>query len=124
MLSQSTIVATIAVKNLATAREFYEGTLGLTLAAERTDGVMYKSGDGKLFLYESSNGGQNPATSAAWGVDDVEACVEELKSKGVSFERYEDMPVEWQGHIAVSDDLKSAWFKDPDGNILSVSNIP
>lgn len=123
MLSQSTIIAIIAVQDITEAREFYEDILGLDLVDEGPDGILYKSGEGKLFLYESPNGGQNPATSAAWAVDDVEACVDELKSKGVSFERYDDMPVEWQGDLAVSGDMKSAWFKDPDGNILSVSNM-
>jgi catechol 2,3-dioxygenase-like lactoylglutathione lyase family enzyme len=123
MLSQSTIFPTLAVHDISQAREFYEDTLGLELVDEGPDGILYKSGEGGLFLYESPNAGQNPATSAAWSVDDVEACVEELKSKGVTFERYDDMPVQWQGDIAMSGDMRSAWFKDPDGNIFSVSNM-
>lgn len=123
MLSQSTIIAVIAVQDIVTAREFYEDILGLELIDESPEGILYKSGDGRLLLYESPNGGQNPATSAAWVVDDVEACVDELKDKGISFEHYDDMPVEWQGDLAVSGDMKSAWFKDPDGNILSVGNM-
>ena len=123
MLSQSTIVAVIAVQDLVTAKEFYGDVLGLRLADEGPSGVLFRSGDGGLFLYESPNAGRNPATSAAWSVDDVEACVEELRVKGVTFERYDDMPVEWQDEVAVSDEMKSAWFKDPDGNILSISNM-
>lgn len=123
MLGESTIFATIAVSDIAAGKEFYGGTLGLQQTDENPGGVTYTSGTGKLFVYQSPTAGTNQATCAAWEVADVEAAVQELKDKGVSFEHYEGMPGEWQGDVLVIETMKGAWFKDPDGNILSVASV-
>jgi len=114
--------ATIAVKNLAAARKFYEGTLGLTPEDSRESGVaVYKSGHTTLVVYESQYAGTNKATSATWMVgSDVKDLVQALKAKGVAFEHY-DMPgIKREGDVHVGTNVKAAWFKDPDGNILSL----
>ncbi len=126
MLSNAPVCATIGVKDLAKAKEFYEGKLGLQpskdASEDETGGVLYDSGNSKLFVYQSSYGGTNQATSATWSVNDVEAEVNALKSKGVTFEHY-DMPgATLEGDIHVMGDMKAAWFKDPDGNILNVES--
>lgn len=122
MLAEGRVFATIAVSDIGHAKEFYGGTLGLQQADENPGGVTYESGGGRLFVYQSPTAGTNQATSAAWGVSDLVGTVEELKSKGIVFEHYDGMPGEWQGDIMVVDDMKAAWFKDPDGNILSVGS--
>jgi catechol 2,3-dioxygenase-like lactoylglutathione lyase family enzyme len=83
---------------------------------------MYESGTGKLFIYESNTAGTNEATCAAWDVDDVESVVEELQSKGVEFENYDIPGAEVSGYIYTMGSQKAAWFRDPDGNILSVGS--
>ncbi|HEY3887694.1 MAG TPA: VOC family protein [Caulobacteraceae bacterium] len=121
MLGDSQAVATIPVTDAARARAFYEGKLGLELNETRPGVATYKSGGAVLFVYETDKAGTNKATAATWPVADVDAVVAELKSRGVAFERYDDLPnTEMHGDIHVSGAMKVAWFKDPDGNILSI----
>jgi len=123
MLGDSDVAAAIAVKDMAVASKFYEETLGLHKGEESPGGTVFKSGSTTVFVYPSSYAGTNKATYAGWTVTDVEATIEDLKAKGVQFEHYDDMPgVERQGEIHVMGELKAAWFKDPDGNILSITN--
>ena len=123
MLSESKVTATIAVKDLAKAKEFYGTTLGLKQTDENPGGVTYASGGSELFVYPSSSAGTNQATYAAWEVQNIESVVEGLKGKGVSFLQYDDIPgTTREGDIHVMGPMKAAWFKDPDGNILSVDN--
>ena len=124
MLSDKNAAVTIAVKDTDTARRFYEGVLGLKPVATREeDGVLnYKSGNSSIFVYESRYAGTNKATAATWVVDDVERTVEDLKGKGVRFEHYDMPEMTRKGDIHVSGKTHAAWFKDPDGNILSLVN--
>jgi catechol 2,3-dioxygenase-like lactoylglutathione lyase family enzyme len=123
MLRDADAVAMVAVKDLGKAAKFYEETLGLNrVAAEGQEVVVYESGDTRLNVYRSSFAGTNKATAVTWTVDDIDAVVRTLKSKGVTFEHY-DMPnTKHEGDVHVSGGMKVAWFKDPDGNILSVAN--
>lgn len=123
MLGDKTAVATIAVKDLNKAKNFYEQTLGLTKSGDDPGGIFYKSGDSNVFVYQSEFAGTNKATAASWGVGgDIESVVDGLKAKGVSFERYEIPDAKHEGDIHVLGELKAAWFKDPDGNILNIVN--
>ena len=123
MLNEGRVFATIAVRDIDAAEGFYGGVLGLSKVREDPSGITYTSGSGVLHVYESPTGGQNPSTSAGWEVTDVEEVVNSLKEKGVLFEHYDNLPVEWQGDIAITGPMKTAWFKDPDGNILAVSSM-
>ncbi len=124
MLGDKTAVATISVKDLEAAKNFYEGTLGLTKSGDDPGGILYKSGNSSVLVYQSEFAGTNKATAASWGVgDDIEKIVADLKGKGVSFEHYDSIPgATLQGDIHVMGELKAAWFKDPDGNILNLVN--
>ena len=123
MLRDIDAVATLAVKNLGKAAKFYEETLGLTRAgAEDDEVVVFESGDTRINVYRSSYAGTNKATALTWPVDDVDDVVRTLKAKGVKFEHYALPDTKRQGDVHVSGDIKVAWFKDPDGNILSVVN--
>jgi catechol 2,3-dioxygenase-like lactoylglutathione lyase family enzyme len=123
MLKDADAVAMVAVKDLGKAAKFYEETLGLNRAGgEGHEVVVFESGDTKLNVYRSSFAGTNKATAVTWAVNDVEDVVRTLKSKGVAFEHY-DMPnTRREGDVHVSGNMKVAWFRDPDGNILSVAN--
>jgi catechol 2,3-dioxygenase-like lactoylglutathione lyase family enzyme len=112
-----------AAANIA-AREFYKDTLGLTqIGSEGQEVIIFKSGNTLINVYQSQFAGTNKATAVTWVVgQDVEGFVQQLKAKGIAFEHY-DMPgVTRNGDVHVADDMKVAWFKDPDGNILNIAN--
>ncbi|MDQ3696716.1 MAG: VOC family protein [Gemmatimonadota bacterium] len=122
MLGDKDVVATIPVRDIAAARKFYEGTLGLELDdAEMPEAPVYKSGGTKVLVYQSQHAGTNKATAATWGVgDDIEKIVQALKAKGVVFEHYDLPGMTRKGDVHVGGNMKAAWVKDPDGNILAL----
>lgn len=123
MLRDTDATATLAVKDLGVAARFYEDTLGLSRAgAADDDFVMYESGDTTINVYRSNFAGTNKATALTWMVDDVDDLVRALRAKGVTFEHYDLPDTRREGDVHISGDIKVAWFKDPDGNILSVVN--
>lgn len=122
MLGDANAVATIAVKDLEAGKQFYGQTLGLELKEENKGGVSFKSGNAEVFIYQSETAGSGEATCASWKVDDVAAAVEELKSRGVTFEHYDLPDSTREGDVHVMGEAKAAWFKDPDGNVLCVSS--
>jgi catechol-2,3-dioxygenase len=121
VLGNTDAIATIAVKKIAPARKFYEGTLGLKpMPTEETGVQTYKTGNSNILVYESQYAGTNKATAATWAVQDLEGVVRDLKAKGIRFEHY-DMPgTTRKGDIHGAGKTKAAWFKDPDGNILAL----
>ena len=120
MLGKADATPMIAVKDLDRARSFYEGTLGLSEVDDFGEGFMLKSGDTTLSIYRSQFAGTNKATALTFTVDDLDSEVGELKGKGVAFEHYDLPGLERQGDCYVAEGMKTAWFKDPDGNILSL----
>jgi catechol 2,3-dioxygenase-like lactoylglutathione lyase family enzyme len=124
MLGDKDAVADIAVKNIDTARKFYEGTLGLTkIKAEGDALIVFRSGNSRINVYQSEYAGTNKATAVTWAVgDEMENVVRALTAKGINFEHY-DMPgMRRENDIHIAGDIKVAWFKDPDGNILNIVN--
>ena len=124
MLADSTAIPNVAVKDLDVAKRFYEHTLGLPELGKQGDElVIYRSGNSMLNVYRSEFAGTNKATAVTWSVGDtLDDMVASLKSKGVRFERY-DMPgATMEGDVHVFGDIRVAWFKDPDGNILNLIN--
>lgn len=123
MLGDKSAAAVVAVKDMNVAKKFYEETLGLKKTKDDPSGVMYGSGNSMVFVYESQFAGTNKATAVTWGVGaDFDKIIDDLKGKGVSFEQY-DMPnIKREGDVHIYGDMKSAWFKDPDGNILNIVN--
>jgi catechol 2,3-dioxygenase-like lactoylglutathione lyase family enzyme len=125
MLGDKPAAATLAVKEIERARAFYEGVLGLKPIQEMPGAVVFLSGTSGVLVYESEYAGTNQATGASWGAgDDFDAVVEELRGKGVTFERYDDLPdTVRDGDVHIfGGQLKGVWFKDPDGNILNIGN--
>ncbi len=124
MLSDKNAMATIAVKDLATAKKFYLQTLGFSPAGPEAMGVVtLKSGNSIIVVYESQFAGTNKATTATWGVGgELDSIVATLKKAGVPFEHYQFPEARLEGDVHVFGDFKGAWFKDPDGNILHINN--
>ena|SRR5579862_8492675 len=128
MLGGYDVIATLAVKDIDAAATFYEGTVGLSrMDVPNPDptAIIYQSGRTAILVYASQYAGTNQATAASWAVGgDLDSVMDDLRSKGVSFERYDLPGVEHDGDVHVVADFKAAWFKDPDGNILNLSNQP
>jgi len=124
MLSDNDAVATVAVKNLETARKFYEGALGLTTVMENEEVLAFKTGNTTLFVYRSQYAGTNKATGVTFVAAEVDELVRTLKSRGVTFEHYDLPKMTRQGDIHVAGSMRTAWFKDPDGNIFSLVTPP
>jgi catechol 2,3-dioxygenase-like lactoylglutathione lyase family enzyme len=105
-------------------RKFYEDILGLKVAkTDPSPGVLYESGGGtKLYLYKR---GATKAehTTAAFAVADVEAEVDELKAKGVTFQEIDAPGIKTVAGVATMGDMKGAWFNDTEGNILAITNL-
>ncbi len=121
MLGDKDVSAVLAQKDMAAGRKFYEDTLGLKVDKETADGgVLYKSGSGFIFVYQSGFAGTNQATAAAWNVDDVSGVAADLKAKGVTLEHYDLPGATMEGDVHVLGPIKAIWFKDPSGNILNV----
>ena len=121
MLGKTDPTPMLAVKDLDRARIFYEETLGLTtLDTLGEEVVSMKSGDTRIDVYRSDFAGSNKATALTFNVDDIAAEVADLKDKGVMFEHYDMDGLTRDGDIYTVEGMKTAWFKDPDGNILSL----
>jgi catechol 2,3-dioxygenase-like lactoylglutathione lyase family enzyme len=121
MLGKADATPMIAVKDLDRARKFYRETLGLKAVDEQGEEVVtLKSGDTTLNVYRSEFAGTNKATALTFAVDDIDAEVRELKDKGIFFEHYDVEGLTPKGDIYEGEGMKTAWFKDPDGNILSL----
>jgi predicted enzyme related to lactoylglutathione lyase len=122
MLSNKAVVTTLPAVDLQRARKFYEEKLGLGSPISSTDSdVTYEAGQGsKIYLYKRA---QTKAdhTSFSFVVDDIEKEIKELKEKGVEFEKF-DMPgAEMVDNIISQNGVKTAWFKDSEGNILALT---
>jgi catechol 2,3-dioxygenase-like lactoylglutathione lyase family enzyme len=125
-LESCKVEAIVAVSDMGTAKDFYEGKLGLAGGTESGDGgITYQcAGNTSIHVYPSpDNAGKSGATLAAFTTDDVEGTVDELTGNGVQFEQYDTDPIKTnEKGIAEADGTKIAWFKDPDGNILGVGS--
>jgi predicted enzyme related to lactoylglutathione lyase len=121
MLHDYFMYAYIPARDLARARQFYEGKVGLKPKEEANGGVVYEFAQGTAcFLYLTPNAGTSQASQAFWSVDDVDALIGKLKARGVVFEDY-DMPGERSAAGAVTaGGAKAAWFKDSEGNIMAL----
>jgi catechol 2,3-dioxygenase-like lactoylglutathione lyase family enzyme len=125
-LSDCTVGAAAAVSDLAAARRFYEQQLGLVPGDEEEQGVQYPCAQGTgIFIYLSpENAGSSTATVAGWSVEDLDATMEDLSSRGVRFEQY-DQPGLKTDERGVFDGgpFRAAWFKDPDGNTFALTQV-
>ena len=112
---------TLPASDMGRARAFYEQTLGLKSVDENPGGVTYQVGSSLIFVYPSEFAGTNQATAATLMVADVEAAVEELRGKGLTFHDYDFPGLKTENGIADLGGEKSAWFTDSEGNIISVA---
>ena len=123
MLKDKSSSAIVAVRDIAAARDFYAGTLGLDLVDDSMGEVLvFRTGDTHLVVYRSEFAGTNKANAVVWDVGaEIDAIADDLRRKGVTFEHYDGMKLE--GDVHVDGPMRLLWFKDPDGNILHLNNM-
>ena len=128
MLQEGQVATRIPVKDLARARGFYAEKLGLEPSEERPGGLLYRCSSGEFALFESSGASPGTFTQMAWHVEDIEAEVETLRSRGVVFEEYEVPGLTTVNGIAQVEGNypskgsgeRGAWFRDSEGNLLAL----
>ena len=126
MLQKYPMYAYIPAKDVARARKFYEGKVGLKPQGKEIDGgVAYSFGDHTAaFLYDAGDSaGTSRASQAFWKVDDLESEVAQLRERGVKFEEYDSDEIggmTMKDGIATGGGTKAAWFKDSEGNIMAL----
>jgi catechol 2,3-dioxygenase-like lactoylglutathione lyase family enzyme len=128
MLDNARITAIVPVSNIEAAIEFYESALGLRLDERRDDlptnrEAELSAGSGNLLLYESVGAGQSRHTVAGFRVDDLDSVVTAVRARGVTFEEYDLPDLKTVDGIASVGDVRAAWCKDPDGNILAIESL-
>ena len=122
MLTSGKLVGFLATTDYDRARAFYEGKLGFEFVSLDQFALVVRAGEQKIRITKVPNFAPLSGTVLGWEVDDVEAVVIWLKDRGVATEKYSFVADQGLGiWIAPSGD-KVAWFKDPDGNVLSVSH--
>lgn len=123
MLQGSPVYAVFPAKDVERLKGFFADVLGLSPVREEMGMAFYENGGCKFFIYPSSFAGSNQATTACFDVEDVAACVDDLRAKGVAFEHYEMPGVTLEGdvHVMQGTTVRSAWFKDTEGNIISLT---
>ncbi|MET8339128.1 VOC family protein [Streptosporangium canum] len=128
MLNHSHVATRLPARDLDRARAFYAEKLGLEPVEERPGGLLYRCGGGRFALFASTGTASGDHTQMAWEVDDIEAVVEELRSRGVVFEEVDVPGFRTVGGIAhvegnypsAGTGERAAWFRDSEGNLLGI----
>jgi catechol 2,3-dioxygenase-like lactoylglutathione lyase family enzyme len=124
MLADHPITTSLPAVDLERAKRFYAEKLGLTPESEIPGGFLYRCGADTIFtLFTSQGAASGTHTQASWIVDDVEAEVADLKARGVVFEEYDTPPLKTINSIVTVEQIKGAWFKDSEGNLLALSQF-
>ena len=124
MLAHNPIDPMILATDLAVARQFYGGKLGLEVLLESDDFLTFRcGGDSRLVVTRSSTGTTDPQTKASWRVSDLAAEVAELRSRGVAVEEYDEPGMKTVDGIADVGFALAAWLVDPDGNSLGLLQL-
>lgn len=111
----------LATSDTDRARDFYENTLQLPCLGDQQWALSFQVGDNILRIQKVDQVAAPPYTALGWQVEDIEKAVAELTSRDVSFEHYPGMPQDEHGIMTIPGQAKIAWFKDPDGHTLSLT---
>jgi catechol 2,3-dioxygenase-like lactoylglutathione lyase family enzyme len=125
MLSEAAVIVVCQTRNSERAKSFYRDVLGLKFRGEDPFALSFSTG---LIVLRVQKAFQeippSPFTRFGWVVPDITTAVQELSQKGVVFERQRGVPQDELGIWTVPDGARVAWFKDPDGNVLSLTQYP
>jgi catechol 2,3-dioxygenase-like lactoylglutathione lyase family enzyme len=123
MVSESEVMGFIPTKDVARARAFYEEKLGLRFISNDQFALVVESHGTLIRITKINEFTPAPFTILGWRTQNIEDEVQSLSARGVSFQRYPGMA---QNNLGIWDSpsgAKVAWFKDPDGNVLSISQL-
>ncbi len=119
-LDTSSLCAFVATANTEASRDFYENSLGLTFISDEEYAIVFDANGTTLRIQKVAEVGPKQYTSLGWHVEDITAAVTRLTANGVKFERYDFMQPDELGIVTFPEGARVAWFKDPDGNLLSL----
>ncbi len=114
----------VGVSDLDAAQKFYGGTLGLELTDERPFALVARIGDAMVRITAVGTPVVAPYTVLGWGVEDLAATIDELAGRGVAFARFDGLEQDGHGVWTAPGGAKIAWFRDPDGNTVSLTEFP
>lgn len=121
MLSSGKLVGFVPTKDAVRARTFYENKLGFQFVSDDQYALVMRAGMNMIRIAKAQNFTPAPYTVMGWEVQDIEAVVDWLNERGVAMEKYPFVQDQERGIWTTPNGDKVAWFKDPDGNVLSVS---
>jgi catechol 2,3-dioxygenase-like lactoylglutathione lyase family enzyme len=123
VLAGAAVITFVATSKPEEARGFYEGVLGLAFIEDTQFALVFDLHGTMLRIQKVPRVTLTGYTALGWQVADIRAAVRELTEAGVTFERFEGMPQDELGVWATPDGSAVAWFKDPDGNTLSIAQL-
>ncbi len=125
MLTELRVHSTIPASDMARARAWYAEKLGFEPILDLPSGMMYEAAEGTRFVvFPSPNAGQAPQTCMGFATSDIEREVRDLKTRGVTFEEYDLPNFKTVDSIMSTGLTRSAWFRDSEGNILGIVQLP
>jgi catechol 2,3-dioxygenase-like lactoylglutathione lyase family enzyme len=122
MLANNRIKAFVSTTQPLKARQFYENKLGLKLLSEDKYGIEFEANGAHLRISIVEKLAPQPFTVLGWDTNDIVSTVKRMNEKGILFERYTFIDQDESGIWTAPGGTRVAWFKDPDGNLLSVSD--
>jgi catechol 2,3-dioxygenase-like lactoylglutathione lyase family enzyme len=120
MLAHETMVAFLSTTDAGRARAFYEGVLGLAFTGDHEHLMTFACGAAGLNLQKADKANPPLGTALGWTVRDLRGTIRALQGRGVAFERYDGMDQDEMGVWTAIPGQGVAWFKDPDGYLLSL----
>jgi len=125
VLTELRVHSTIPASDMARARAWYAEKLGFEPILDLPSGMMYEAAEGTRFVvFPSPNAGQAPQTCMGFATSDIEREVRDLKTRGVTFEEYDLPNFKTVDSIMSTGLTRSAWFRDSEGNILGIVQLP
>lgn len=124
MLTNDEVIAFLVTAQPERAKAFYSELLGLRLVADTVFALIFDAAGTMLRIAKVRELSPAPYTVLGWEVADIRATIRSLVSRGIAFERYAGMPQDEIGIWTTPDGSRVAWFKDPDGNTLSLTQFP
>jgi catechol 2,3-dioxygenase-like lactoylglutathione lyase family enzyme len=124
MLGNSQLIGFAATKHSELTKGFYRDVLGLRLMEDSAFAIVFDANGTMLRIQKVQEHVPAKHTTLGWRVGDIRSKIDELSKKGVRFERYERLPQDERGIWCTPDGAEVAWFKDPDGNTLSLTQWP
>ena len=121
MLASGKLIGFVPTKDSKRSREFYEGKLGFTFVSDDQFALVMQAGESMIRIVKGAKFTPAHYTVMGWEVADAEAMVKWLNKRGVTFEKYPFVQDQESGIWTTPNGDKIAWFKDPDGNVLSLS---